>query len=420
MRTARLSLTMPSPGDANNDPGQSQPIDVSKTPGSPRQGSNQGVTSKDADVGDERGPKTGRLDSPASAPTSRPQEPLSPVSPRSPSFTSLPQFPPSPGASSKHAREQSKSFFANLKASKSSAKIQPAETTIRKVLQDATSSDQATRPLIKTKSTPDLRVTNASEPVPDLPSLESNQSGRDLQPGIQSTQTDVHAQQVEHSLPPSSHKIPRRPVGGQAPILDTTKPNTLVHNSAGPTSPIPETHESRKNGRLFHNFMKRNHSSRGDEGSSSSKPGTPVSSKPPDLANAKPPSRDHSTGRNTTHTEAEESYVLEKHGSKSQLKDQRSQSFRDGAGATLFSGIKHTTAKAAEGLGKAHNRLFKQSKQHNSHNHRTTEYSQFYEPKVINLPLVEQTRITRIAKRLEDSKDKTEFWMPALPWRCIE
>jgi len=36
------------------------------------------------------------------------------------------------------------------------------------------------------------------------------------------------------------------------------------------------------------------------------------------------------------------------------------------------------------------------------------------------LPLVEQTRKTRIAKRLEDSKDKTEFWMPALPWRCIE
>lgn len=39
---------------------------------------------------------------------------------------------------------------------------------------------------------------------------------------------------------------------------------------------------------------------------------------------------------------------------------------------------------------------------------------------VINLPLVEQTRRTRIAKRLELSMDKTEFWMPALPWRCIE
>jgi len=43
-----------------------------------------------------------------------------------------------------------------------------------------------------------------------------------------------------------------------------------------------------------------------------------------------------------------------------------------------------------------------------------------YELKVINLPLVEQTRLTRISKRLEDSRDKTEFWMPAFPWRAID
>ena len=43
-----------------------------------------------------------------------------------------------------------------------------------------------------------------------------------------------------------------------------------------------------------------------------------------------------------------------------------------------------------------------------------------YQFKVINLPLIEQTRTTRISRRLEASKDKTEFWMPALPWRCIE
>lgn len=43
-----------------------------------------------------------------------------------------------------------------------------------------------------------------------------------------------------------------------------------------------------------------------------------------------------------------------------------------------------------------------------------------YQLKVINLPLIEQTRITRISKRLEDSRDKTEFWMPAFPWRAID
>jgi hypothetical protein len=40
--------------------------------------------------------------------------------------------------------------------------------------------------------------------------------------------------------------------------------------------------------------------------------------------------------------------------------------------------------------------------------------------KVINLPLEEQTRLTRICKRLEDCKDKTEFWLPAVAYRCID
>jgi len=43
-----------------------------------------------------------------------------------------------------------------------------------------------------------------------------------------------------------------------------------------------------------------------------------------------------------------------------------------------------------------------------------------YTIKVLNKPLIEQTRITRISKRLEDSRDKTEFWMPAFPWRAID
>ena len=40
--------------------------------------------------------------------------------------------------------------------------------------------------------------------------------------------------------------------------------------------------------------------------------------------------------------------------------------------------------------------------------------------RVINLPLVEQTRITRISKHINACRDKTEFWMPSLPWRCID
>lgn len=43
-----------------------------------------------------------------------------------------------------------------------------------------------------------------------------------------------------------------------------------------------------------------------------------------------------------------------------------------------------------------------------------------YVPTIIRMSLVDQTRATRISKRLESSRDKTEFWLPALPWRCIE
>lgn len=38
----------------------------------------------------------------------------------------------------------------------------------------------------------------------------------------------------------------------------------------------------------------------------------------------------------------------------------------------------------------------------------------------IEKPLVEQTRLTRIKKTLSGAGDKTEYWMPALAYRCIE
>jgi hypothetical protein len=54
------------------------------------------------------------------------------------------------------------------------------------------------------------------------------------------------------------------------------------------------------------------------------------------------------------------------------------------------------------------------------HDRPPTVDDEHYELKVLNLPLVAQTRKTRISKRLENSRDKTEFWMPAFPWRAID
>ena len=82
--------------------------------------------------------------------------------PGSPTLTSLPPFPPSPKGTPKHLRDQSKSFFSNLKASKSSNKVHTMETTIREVPHTSARGDKDFREngiytLRKnTGSTPDL------------------------------------------------------------------------------------------------------------------------------------------------------------------------------------------------------------------------------------------------------------------------
>ncbi|KAG9229023.1 hypothetical protein BJ875DRAFT_388227 [Amylocarpus encephaloides] len=83
--------------------------------------------------------------------------------------------------------------------------------------------------------------------------------------------------------------------------------------------------------------------------------------------------------------------------------------------------LNNLKSSATKGAGAIHKGLFGKSGRSGS----TTEKEQpvddeHYKLKVINQPLVSQTRLTRISKRLEDSRDKTEFWMPAFPWRAID
>lgn len=97
-----------------------------------------------------------------------------------------------------------------------------------------------------------------------------------------------------------------------------------------------------------------------------------------------------------------------------------SSSFKDGGGAAFFSNLKSSSTRAADGLGKAGKGIFGKLTRSGSSGEKEVVSDENYVCSVITLPLVEQTRRTRISKRLEDSRDKTEFWMPALPWRCIE
>jgi len=84
----------------------------------------------------------------------------------------------------------------------------------------------------------------------------------------------------------------------------------------------------------------------------------------------------------------------------------------------FVSGGKNVLGKAKTGGGMFLSRLGKIGR--SSSNSEKEVSDSDYKLKVIILPLIEQTRITRISKRIEASKDKTEYWMPSLPWRCIE
>ena len=100
--------------------------------------------------------------------------PASSAEPRSPILTSLPRIPSSPKAMSKHTREQSKSFFANLKASKSSNRVHQVDPTIRQVSDDTSRGKTATKENTiysvrkSPGSTPDLSLSAFHRSSPDV------------------------------------------------------------------------------------------------------------------------------------------------------------------------------------------------------------------------------------------------------------
>lgn len=93
-----------------------------------------------------------------------------------------------------------------------------------------------------------------------------------------------------------------------------------------------------------------------------------------------------------------------------------SSSFKESSGHAFLSNLKTSATKGAEALSKG---LFGKGRT-NSTTEKEPVEDVHYQLKVLNLPLVEQTRLTRISKKLEESRDKTEFWMPAFPWRAID
>ncbi|KAF1920008.1 hypothetical protein BDU57DRAFT_440216 [Ampelomyces quisqualis] len=114
----------------------------------------------------------------------------------------------------------------------------------------------------------------------------------------------------------------------------------------------------------------------------------------------------------------------EDHGSRRERAEhgsQASSSYNESRGATLMSSLGSGARKVGGKMDSARKGIFgKLGRSSSNHETPTLVTNEPYVCKVIHKPLIEQTRLTRISSRLEQSRDKTEFWMPALPWRCID
>ncbi|MCJ1311591.1 hypothetical protein MMC25_005264 [Agyrium rufum] len=415
---------MPNPIPASDGSLHSTSSSVSFRSGSPP------TPERNARPGPEVPVRNGVVDSPKRS--NAPLKPIktdvptnTPASPTSPSFTSLPQFPSSPESTPKHAREPSRSIFANLKAAKSSSKIHTIEPTIRKVRQDSSDADM----------------------FPDMKDR--------LKQGLNSKKSlarlDQEASQSESQLAPVR----------RISVTDNVSPRAIGTSSSADNenaiSDTPIEPTTSKGKTKFGGFLKRSPSLRSEDVGRKNKSPPPIQVNLPDFESRSrdglspdgpltapiPDEHHRMIGYADQRIAAPRNRSVDRHPSpqsdRGESRTRTKPRSRDGPGnlntgsqtfgrepphsSNFLSGLKNTTSRAAEGLGKAGQRLvlragWKANGQPQPAS--TWEEDRNYQPKIIYLPLIEQTRLTRIAKRLEDSKDKTEFWMPAVPWRCID
>jgi hypothetical protein len=323
----------------------------------------------------------------------------------SPSITAIPQYPPSPPKSSpKHGREPSKSFFSNLMASKSSHRLQSLD-------QGATESADKDRTNVRGRASSKDRVLSSSKGRSSTPDLLKNVRGPDMQ---RDQSADRKTSDSDTSQPlegGASQSVPAKKTKPRFGLINRTRsiktddkprpkpstPKKLDLNS--PTASAnrdPQFSEPMKTAPL-----RNDHRERAFGGSHGSAHRNRSADRPPlrsDRSLENFPPRNTRPGGSLAN----------------------SNSFKEGAGTHLLSNLHQTGRGAADRLGKAGKGFLGRITRSGSSHERELVTDDNYTCSTINLPLVKQTRRTRIAKKLELSKDKTEFWMPALPWRCIE
>ncbi|KAJ6109594.1 hypothetical protein N7486_001829 [Penicillium sp. IBT 16267x] len=334
--------------------------------------------------------------------------------PPTPGITAIPQYFPSPKGSSKHSRDQSKSFFGTLKAPKTSHRSQRSdgsETSTEPPKSRGTSRDRkSSMARILSESTPDLPAMIARSEEPErLKTSSGDKTTQRIGEKKASTETDSapakknkrfanlltrsRSIRVDES---SGNRAPgRRPSTGLAKLEEFSKMDSQRPDVQNPTAFATQKPTTQK-------------------------PATqkPAPSKPPPSATTQ---LERSTRPTGNHLERPvELAPIRKEKPAGSMTQSSSLSQVSGASAAIFNNLKQSSSGAADRLGKAGKGFFGKITRSGSTNERELITDDSYVCSVINLPLIEQARKTRIAKKLEDCRDKTEFWMPALPYRCID
>ncbi|KAJ5782375.1 Rho GTPase activation protein [Penicillium paradoxum] len=311
-----------------------------------------------------------------------------PIEPTTPGITAIPQHFPSP-KDSKHTRDASKSFFGNLKAPKSSHKSQRSDSSENSTeLSKSRGSSRERRTQMPSKS---------YESTPDLLGALARSNGTERTNGTFGDKSS-YPQDVKKVGTDLESAMPKKNKQRFASLLTRSR-SIRVDDSSGsrPTPRRPST-----------GLAKLEEFNQSDI----------TTTIPPRCSTARP-ERSVRGGLHPPDRQLD-STSLRKERSHGNMVASGSLSQVSGASAAIFSNLKSSSSGAADRIGKAGKGFFGKITRSGSTNERELITDDSYTCSVINLPLIEQARKTRIAKKLEDCRDKTEFWMPALPYRSID
>lgn len=350
--------------------------------------------------------------------------------PSTPGVTAIPQYPPSPPKDVKevrdvrgspregpprHTRDVSRSFFGNLKTPKSSShKAQQSDGS-------STSADNK----------PKSRGSSTDRKIP-IPSKQSESSPDLLGAVSRADHLDDSMISPTHHYPaqlfPGANNRFSKPLGFE----HSDKNSQLGIKKVGSTT---ETVGFKKNKPRFANLLSRSRSIRLDDTSTNRiavrRPSTSFMKledgtrypEPPRSATYRPERAVRSAGntvpRNfTAYSPTDYGNAMRK--DRNQGGNMVPSASLSHVSGSLLSNIKQSSSGAADRIGKAGKGFFGKITRSGSTIEREFINDDSYVCSVINLPVIDQARRTRISKRLEDCSDKTEFWMPALAYRCVE